>query len=231
MIISCHGITKFPDNGNYAMVLSYRSDGSLRDYLQRNHSKLTLKDRVLLFKYLCLSLDSIHRKDFIHCDLHSGNVLVEAGGCCITDLGLCGPADDESSNKIYGVMPYIAPEIFQGKKHTKESDIYSIGMLMWEIFAGYPPFDDRAHDGNLILNIALNGLRPPLLSNMPSDYSQMMQKCWDADPLRRPTIEELLEFSGNKLNEIYENENLKNNNNKKDNSNLFKRLFKLKKNI
>ena len=81
--------------------------GNLRDYLQKNHSNLTLKTRIIMIKSLCYSLKDIHEKDLKHCDLHSGNVLVGTGGdCCyITDLGLCGPIDDKSSNKIYGVMP------------------------------------------------------------------------------------------------------------------------------
>ena len=106
-IVPCYGITKIPENNNYAMVLNYLGDGNLRNYLQKNHSNLTLKDRITMFAYLCDSLDDIHEKDLIHCDLHSGNILVDGGCCYITDLGLCGPVDDESSNKIYGVIPYI----------------------------------------------------------------------------------------------------------------------------
>ena len=142
MIVSCHGVTKFPDNGNYVMVLNYRREGNLRNYLQNNHSKLTLKNRIAILSCLCESLYDIHEKDLIHCDLHSGNMLMQAGICRITDLGLCGPVDDESSGKIYGIVSYLAPEIFQGNKNTKESDVYSVGMLMWEIFAGHPPFDE-----------------------------------------------------------------------------------------
>src|SRR5438128_2562330 len=97
------------------MVLSYESGGNLRDYLQQNHSKLTLKNRIMILRYLCQSLYYIHEKDLIHCDLHSGNILMEGNGCLITDLGLCGPVDEESSNKIYGIVSYIALEILQGK--------------------------------------------------------------------------------------------------------------------
>ena len=118
-------------------------------------------------------------------------------------MGLCGPVYDESSGKIYGIIPYIAPEILQGGKNTKQSDIYSIGMLMWEIFVGYPPFDDRAHGPGLILKIC-EGLRPQILPNIPDDYAQMMQKCWNMNPSKRPTIEELWRFADNKLDEIYE---------------------------
>ena len=134
------------------MVLLYVQEGNLRNYLQKNHSKLTLNDRIAIFRGLCQSLYFIHEKDFVHCDLHSGNILIQGGSCYITDFGLCGPVDEKSSGKIYGIVSYIAPEILlQKKQKTKESDVYSIGMLMWEIFAGHPPFDDRAHDYHLIL--------------------------------------------------------------------------------
>ena len=124
LIVPCYGITKFPDNGNYAIVLHYHEEGNLRGYLQNNHSKLTLKDRIAILQDLCDSLDDIHEKDLIHCDLHSGNMLMQAGNCSITDLGLCGPVDDESSSKIYGIVPYISSEVFQGGKNTKQSDVY-----------------------------------------------------------------------------------------------------------
>ena len=194
------------------MVLNYGSGGNLRNYLQNNHSKLTLKNRIAILRRLCVSLYHIHKEDLIHCDLHSGNMLIQAGDCYITDFGLCGPVDDESSGKIYGIIPYISPEILQGKKNTKESDVYSIGMLMWEIFAGHPPFDDRAHDADLIFRI-LEGLRPQILPSMPEDYAQMMQKCWDTDPSKRPTMEDLWDFADDKLKEIYEGKIDSNNNN------------------
>ena len=92
LIVPCYGITKFPDNdGNYAMVLGYVSGGNLRDYLRNNHSKLTLKNRTAILRSLCSSLYWIHEKDLIHCDLHSGNMLIQAGRCFITDLELCRP--------------------------------------------------------------------------------------------------------------------------------------------
>src|SRR5437588_12334758 len=105
-------------------------------------------------------------------------------------------------------VKYIAPELLRGiinAKNTKESDVYSVGMLMWEIFAGNPPFDDRAHNHHLIFDICEKGLRPLILSEMPEDYTQMMQKCWDVDPSKRPTIEELLVFAYEKSKEINNN--------------------------
>src|SRR6266511_6154839 len=150
----------------------------------------------------------------IHCDLHSGNILIQGGVCYITDFGLCGPVDEKSSSKIYGIVSYIAPELLRGTsnaKNTKESDVYSIGMLMWEIFAGHPPFDDRAHNHRLIFDICEESLQPPILPNMPEDYAQMMQKCWYVDPLKRPTMKELWIFAEDKLKETSNNNGGSNN--------------------
>ena len=97
------------------MVLSYFREGNLRVYLQKSH--LTLKDRITIFYCLCAALYQIHEKDLIHCDLHSGNILVVGGNCYITDLGLCGPVDEKSSNKVYGIVSYVAPELLRGKKN------------------------------------------------------------------------------------------------------------------
>ena len=78
-------------------------------------------------------------------------------------------------------------------------------MLMWEIFAGHPPFDDRAHNHRLIFDICAKGLRPPILSEIPEDYARMMQRCWDVDPSKRPTSGELYDFVDNKHDEIIKN--------------------------
>ena len=99
--------------------------------------------------------------------MHSGNIFSYRNDhCAIGDLGLCQQLEEkDDTNEIFGVVPYVAPEVLSGKPHTKESDIYSVGMLMWEIFAGHPPFDDLAHDVDLIFRIC-EGLRPPILPNM-----------------------------------------------------------------
>jgi hypothetical protein len=79
-------------------------------------------------------LHVIHEHDLVHGHLHGGNVLVEneMGSIDpkITDTGLHGPVNKQMSSKqIYGVIPFVAPEIFGGNSPTKESDIYSFGML------------------------------------------------------------------------------------------------------
>ena len=93
--------------------------------------------------------------------------------------------------------PYIALEVINGKEHTFKSDIYSIGMLMWEISSGQPPFVSYEHNYDLAMNI-INGMRPKIVPGIPFEYECLMKQCWDADPLKRPDIITLWD----KMNEI-----------------------------
>src|SRR6266508_828885 len=91
----------------------------------------------------------IHRKNHIHHDFHSGNILsYDYNDSQIGDLGLCQQVVDkkDDTNEIYGVIPYLAPEVLSGKPYTKASDIYSFSMIMWEHTTGKKPFYNRSHD-------------------------------------------------------------------------------------
>ncbi|CAI2180802.1 4604_t:CDS:2, partial [Funneliformis geosporum] len=71
-------------------------------------------------------LKAIHNANFIHRDFHSGNIILSDQKCHIGDLGLSQSANNTplKHNEIYGVVPYIAPEVFNGAPFSKASDIY-----------------------------------------------------------------------------------------------------------
>ncbi|GBB92334.1 hypothetical protein RclHR1_00020037 [Rhizophagus clarus] len=190
-IVRCYGMTQDISNGNYMLVMM-RADFDLRKYLQQNYNQLTWKEKIRIIYEITSALYFIHKEKVIHRDLHSGNILYSQfnDSWCISDLGFCGPAD-KSSKSIYGNLPYIAPEVINGKGYTFASDIYSIAILMWEISSGYPPFINYKHDDyNLAMDI-INGIRPEIVTEIPLEYKSLMEQCWDADPSKRPDIIEL----------------------------------------
>ncbi|RIA96681.1 kinase-like domain-containing protein [Glomus cerebriforme] len=197
-IVQCYGLTQDSRDGNYMLVMS-RMDTDLREYLQKNHNKITWKDKLKIIINVSTALHKIYDNEkAIHRDLHSGNVLYseEEHYWYISDLGFCGPAN-KPLESIYGNLPYIAPEVIAGNKHTIESDIYSIGMLMWEIASGQPPFSNYKHNYYLAMNI-IYGLRPKIDPKIPLKYVELMKKCWNANPSERPKIDTLV----NEIKEI-----------------------------
>ncbi|POG71807.1 kinase-like domain-containing protein [Rhizophagus irregularis DAOM 181602=DAOM 197198] len=202
-IVQCFGLTQDPSNGNYMLVMR-KCDVNLREYLQQNHDQFIWKEKIRITFLIINAFYWIHEENSIHRDLHSGNVLYSQlnNSWHISDLGFCGPAN-KSSTCIYGNLPYIAPEVINGKEYTFKSDVYSIAMLMWEISSGQLPFINYEHDCNLAINI-INGMRPKIISEIPSEYKSLMEQCWDADPLKRPDIN-TLRFKMNEIMSYYQN--------------------------
>ncbi|RGB29619.1 kinase-like domain-containing protein [Rhizophagus diaphanus] len=171
----------------------YKLDVNLREYLQQNHNQLTWNERIKITFLIIDKLYWIHKENSIHRDLHSGNILYSQFNdhWRISDLGFCGPTN-KSSTSIYGNLPYIAPEVINGKGYTFRSDIYSIAMLMWEISFGQPPFMNYEFDYILAIDI-IDGIRPKIVSEIPSKYKSLMEQCWDANPLKRPDTDALFD--------------------------------------
>ncbi|CAI2167925.1 13020_t:CDS:2, partial [Funneliformis geosporum] len=99
------------------------------------------------------------------------------------------------NDHIYGVLPFVAPEVLKGNPYTPASDIYSFSIIMWELISGIPPFNDRAHDFYLGLSIC-KGERPKNIENIPQGYIDLMKRCWDDDPLKRPDTLEIKDVIG-----------------------------------
>ncbi|EXX74569.1 Cmk1p [Rhizophagus irregularis DAOM 197198w] len=155
-------------------------------------------------------LSKIHGKNLIHCDFHDGNILnhndKNEDKIYICDLGLCQPVKSFLKKyDIYGVIPFMAPEVLRGKSYTPASDIYSFSMIMWELTSGIPPFNDRAHDIQLSLGIC-KGERPEIIENTPQCYVDLMKRCWNEDPLKRPSSKEVLEIIKKWIFHSYNNE-------------------------
>ncbi|CAI2190188.1 19882_t:CDS:2, partial [Funneliformis geosporum] len=132
-------------------------------------------------------LTTLQNLGYCHKDFHSGNILQDRINSYVSDFGLTGPADKQKSNdKIYGVLPYIAPEVLNGETYTFASDIYSLGVIMAELSTGNPPFYDRKHDVSLALDIC-NGIRPEFGKGTPEIYKKLAYRCFNANPKQRPT--------------------------------------------
>jgi serine/threonine protein kinase len=173
------------------IVMDMALNGNLRDNLLIK--KYNPNDKFYNLYDILIQLEAIHKLNLVHGDLHSGNMLLcENMVIGISDLGLCKPIHQTTNvkNEIYGVLPYMAPEVLRGKPYTKASDIYSFGMIMWEMTSGVSVFRDVPHDLHLSLGVC-KGLRPKIIKGTMPEYVELMKRCWDINPEKRPTVKEL----------------------------------------
>ena len=133
--VQLYGITKDPETSNYMIVLSEMKLGNLRDNLMIK--KYNPNDKFGNLYYIAKSLLALHKCDLIHGNLHSGNLLLSTDIFVhISDFGFSQPAN--KTGEIYGIIPYIAPEVLRGESYTKAADINSFGIMMWEMTSGVP---------------------------------------------------------------------------------------------
>ncbi|GBC39142.1 kinase-like domain-containing protein [Rhizophagus irregularis DAOM 181602=DAOM 197198] len=191
-ILNIYGISQHPDTKEYVMVLQYAAEGNFNHWINENYEYFNWKDKLLALLNIINGLKEIHQKSILFLSkMHNFEDWI-----LISDMGLCGKVGDIDidETKIYGVMPYVAPEVLRRRPYTQESDIYSFGMIMYFVATGKQPFYNRAHDHLLALDIC-KGVRPEINEpEAPKWYIDLMKKCWDLNPNNRPDI-----FGINKL--------------------------------
>ncbi|CAG8479376.1 6790_t:CDS:2, partial [Racocetra fulgida] len=194
VIAEIYGISQHPETGDYIIVMKYYENGDLKSL--QHKTKLTWKEILILLGGINYGLETIHNAGFVHRDLHPGNIFPEIKDEFVytaLDVGFSIDFNKTStSSKMYGIIPYVAPEVFLNGSYTKESDIYSFGIIMSEIVSGRPAFADRKHDLVLISEIC-NGKRPEVPQEIPGMYVELVNQCLSAEPSKRPSLEEISE--------------------------------------
>jgi len=180
-------------SGDYGMVLQFAGKGSLRDYLSRHFDSLDWVNKMRLARDVAAGISFIHEDNICHHDLHSRNVLIDQSGrALITDFGLSRYVNKANSNNgVRGVVPYISPERLKNSPFDHSSDVYSLGVIMWELSSGYPPFDKDGENFLLPFQI-MRGRREEIVPGTPVEYSDLYQQCWDGEPLNRPSLANIL---------------------------------------
>ncbi|CAG8484536.1 670_t:CDS:2 [Paraglomus brasilianum] len=191
-VVRCYGISRCPSTNEFIVVTSYAEDGDLRQYISKNFDSFTLQRKIITLRDIASGLVTIHKVGLLHKDLHTGNILRSGTWTMISDLGLCWNKASMTENEktIQGVLPYVAPEVLRRMPYTRATDVYSVGMIMYELWSGRPPFEGKDYDVHLAVDIC-SGTRPDIPPDMPAYYSIIMQACWDQDPDMRPTSREL----------------------------------------
>ncbi|XP_076830034.1 mitogen-activated protein kinase kinase kinase 21 isoform X2 [Brachyhypopomus gauderio] len=137
----------------------------------------------------------------IHRDLKSSNILIleriennDIGRKTlkITDFGLAREWHKTTKMSTAGTYSWMAPEVIKSSLFSKGSDVWSYGVLLWELLTGEVPY--RGIDGLAVAyGVAVNKLTLPIPSTCPEPFAKLMEECWEQDPHIRPTFAAILE--------------------------------------
>ncbi|KRY48229.1 Mitogen-activated protein kinase kinase kinase 9 [Trichinella britovi] len=136
----------------------------------------------------------------VHRDLKSSNVLIKEPivernlknlTLKIIDLGLAREACRTTRMSMCGTYAWMAPEVIKSSTFSKASDVWSYGVLLWELLTGEVPY--KGIDALAVAyGVAVNKLTLPIPSSCPEELSRMMEDCWNVEPRRRPTFMQLI---------------------------------------
>ncbi|RIB15112.1 kinase-like domain-containing protein [Gigaspora rosea] len=198
-IIKFYGVYKDPHTHNFMLILQLANGGTLRNYLESKW-----KDGKFEIPWINLNsfaieitcgLRFLHEKKICHRDLHSNNILINDGKILISDFGISKKMDSTTqTSSVKGLPAYVEPRYYlypdEKIKHDEKSDIYSLGVVFWELTSGTPPFSDSSNHA-IIIKIS-QGKRETIIPGTPIDYAKLYMRCWDSEPEKRPTLEEIL---------------------------------------
>ncbi|CAG8710415.1 10145_t:CDS:2, partial [Acaulospora morrowiae] len=199
-IVDFYGITQKDENQNaYEIVMEFANDGALDIYLELNFTKLEWTNKLRFAQQIAEAIMHLHSNNIIHGNLNPRNVLVHNGSIKISDFGIYRITTLPSISllKLTGSLEYSDPVFLKEMEkysRTKAFDIYSIGMLFWQISSGQCPYRSNHFQDELdLVTFITNGNREAPIMGTPTSYVKIYQECWGQDINKRPIIDKVVQ--------------------------------------
>nr|WIL59845.1 nodulation protein [Melilotus officinalis] len=188
------GLISMPSN-TCCVVVEYLPGGALKSFLIKNRRrKLAFKVVIQLALDIARGMNYLHSQKIVHRDVKTENMLLDKSRTVkIADFGV---ARIEASNPNdmtgeTGTLGYMAPEVLNGNPYNRKCDVYSFGICLWEIYCCDMPYPDLSFS-EITSAVVRQNVRPEIPRCCPSSVANVMKKCWDANPDKRPEMDEVV---------------------------------------
>ncbi|KAL6066019.1 Serine/threonine-protein kinase drkD [Balamuthia mandrillaris] len=180
------------------MVTELMPNGSVHSLIHNPKNKIPFKRRIRFAKDTALGMNYLHLStpQIMHLDLKTQNLLVDAHYVAkVADFGLSRVKKAGSNKGATGSPLYMAPEVLADKPYDEKADVYSFGIVLWELVTQQKPFKEEAFETleDIFQHVVIDGDRPEIPAACPPKLAELIKKCWHADPQVRPSFQAILE--------------------------------------
>ena len=196
-----------------SIITEYCPGGNLHELLLKKKNiflSWNLRKKILL--QIAIGMNFLHSNNppILHRDLKSLNIFLtndlknssDITDIKIGDFGLSILYEKKNFKNLaerVGTCHWMAPEVINSQKYTTKADVYSFGIIIWEVCTREKPYDCLSKE-NILFRVSVRKERPSLKrinNDTPKKLVELMQKCWEHDPNKRPSFKEIIQFIKN----------------------------------
>lgn len=180
---------------NPACVVTELLEGNLWDLLHNSSVELPVQLRLRMLVDAAHGMEYLHsfQPPIVHRDLKSANLLYDKNfRVKVGDFGLSRSKDVQyTMTGQCGTFQWMSPEVMQSQRYTEKADIFSFGVIIWEILFRQIPYAGM-NSVQVSIAVITQSMRPPVPSDTPPELSKLMQDCWNTNPSQRPVFPEII---------------------------------------
>ncbi|KAL3613920.1 Serine/threonine-protein kinase sty46 [Castilleja foliolosa] len=180
---------------NLCIVTEYMSGGSVYDYLHKQRGTFKLPALLKVAIDVSKGMNYLHQNNIIHRDLKAANLLMDENEVVkVADFGVARvKAQTGVMTAETGTYRWMAPEVIEHKPYDHKADVFSFGVVLWELLTGKIPYEYLT-PLQAAVGVVQKGLRPTIPKNTHPKLTELLERCWQQDPALRPDFSDVKEI-------------------------------------
>lgn len=180
---------------NLCIVTEFMSGGSVYDYLHKQRGTFKLPSLLKVAIDVSKGMNYLHQNNIIHRDLKAANLLMDENEVVkVADFGVARvKVETGVMTAETGTYRWMAPEVIEHKPYDHKADVFSFGVVLWELLTGKLPYEYLT-PLQAAVGVVQKGLRPTIPKHTNPSLVELLERCWQQDPILRPDFSEVTEI-------------------------------------